>query len=76
MKVAIEQALLKEASTGCQSDELRELITVIDTSSDPDVPAPASSLEVRWVNSHAGVVMRNTLSFRTDFVEFAEFWQR
>ena len=35
MKVAIERALLKEASTGCQSDELRELICVIDTSSDP-----------------------------------------
>jgi hypothetical protein len=38
MKVAIERALLKEASTGCQSDELRELICVIDTS-DPDDPA-------------------------------------
>lgn len=39
MKVAIEQALLKEASTGCRSDELRELITVIDTSSAPSIPS-------------------------------------
>jgi len=42
MKVAIEQALLKEASTGCQSDELRELICVIDTS-DPDDPAVSAA---------------------------------
>jgi hypothetical protein len=39
MKAAIEQALLKQASTGCRSDELRELITVIGISSDPDDPA-------------------------------------
>ncbi len=43
MKVAIERALLKEASTGCQSDELRELICVIDTSSDPDDPAVSAA---------------------------------
>jgi hypothetical protein len=43
MKMAIEQALLKEASTGCQSDELRELISVIDTSSDPDDPAVSAA---------------------------------
>jgi hypothetical protein len=42
MKVAIERALLKEASTGCQSDELRELICVIDTS-DPDDPAVSAA---------------------------------
>ncbi len=32
MSVLIESALLHEASTGCRSDELRELIGVIDTS--------------------------------------------
>jgi hypothetical protein len=42
MKVAIEHALLKEATTGCQSDELRELICVIDTS-DPDDPAVSAA---------------------------------
>jgi hypothetical protein len=41
MITTIRAALISEAKTGCRSDELRELITVIDTSSEttPDVLA-------------------------------------
>jgi len=36
MKLAIERALLDEVSTGCGLDELRELVTVIDTTAGAD----------------------------------------
>jgi DNA polymerase III delta prime subunit len=43
MKTAIEQALLEEARSGCRSDELRELISVVDTSAGPAVSAARSA---------------------------------
>jgi hypothetical protein len=48
MKAAIERALLDEASKGCRSDELRELICVVDTSAglnDPVVLAARSAFD-------------------------------
>lgn len=48
MRASIEDALLEEASRGCRSDELRELIGVIDTSAglyDPAVTAARSAFD-------------------------------
>jgi hypothetical protein len=43
MKTAIEKTLLEEASTGCRSDELRELVGVLDTSAGLDGPVVSAA---------------------------------